>query len=86
MSATRSAEIRSEHPLGSEGWQARGKEVDSYLDNLMLDVGCNPPPLWWINELRLPHGRGWHPIREAGRKPGYAPTPTGRFREQSSYE
>jgi len=26
-SATRSAEIRTEHTLGSEGWQARGKEV-----------------------------------------------------------
>jgi hypothetical protein len=26
--ATRSAEIGTEHPLGSEGWQARGKEVD----------------------------------------------------------
>jgi hypothetical protein len=30
--------------------------------------------------------RGWHPIREAGRKPGAAPTPTGRPREQSSEE
>ena len=54
------------------------------LDNLMLDVGCNSPPLWWINEPRLPHGRGWHPIREAGSKPGSAPTPTERPREQSS--
>ena len=84
MSATRSAEIRSEHLLGPEGWQARGKEVNRHLDNLMLDVGCDSPPLWWINEPHLPHGRGWQPIREAGRKPGYAPTPTERFREQSS--
>ena len=46
MSATRSAEIRNEHTLGSEGWQARGKEVLKTLDNLMLDVGCDSPPLW----------------------------------------
>src|SRR5947207_3417622 len=44
--ATRSAEIRNEHTLGSEGWQARGKEVLTTLDNLMLDVGCDSPPLW----------------------------------------
>jgi hypothetical protein len=44
--ATRSAEIRNEHTLGSEGWQARGKEVLKTLDNLMLDVGCDSPPLW----------------------------------------
>src|SRR6266536_5409929 len=36
--------------------------------------------------MHRPRGRGWRPIREAGRKPGYVPTPTGRFREQSSYE
>jgi len=56
------------------------------LDNLMLDVGCDSPPLWCISEMHRPRGRGWLPIREAGRKPGYAPTPTGCFREQSSYE
>ena len=42
------------------------------------------PPLRCISEQRRPHGRGWHPIREAGRKPGSVPSPPGRSWEQSS--
>ena len=52
---------------------------------MLSDVGCDAPPLWCISEQHRPHGRGWHPIREAGRKPGSVPNPPGRSWEQSSY-
>ena len=84
MTATRSAEIGERAATSlAEGWQAR--EVRTELDNLMLDVGCDSPPLWCIDETRRPHGPGLasQPVK-AGRKPGQAPTPTGCFREQSS--
>ena len=51
----------------------------------MSDVGRRFPTAEVNSEMRLPHGSDWSSIREAGRKPGNTPSPTGVPREQASY-